>query len=248
MTHSKPAKVADRGERPPFSRATATADARQVRTNQRFHQELWSRLSGVDFIDSSMVFGALGILCLFPFMITISAAAGGNFADAVADRTGLTKQAAGYVAALFPHGQAPLATLTVSAFLVLGFVGMGAALQQWYKKVFARPPRGWRSVVYGNLIWSGTLLAYLAAQLGLSQVTGVTGSKPLIVAVQFALAVVFWWWTPWVRLVGAVPRQTLFPAGLATAVCYAGLGAFAVLTFSSGIVANYHATATSARS
>ena len=145
------------------------------------------------------------------------------------------------VAALFPHGGAPLATLTVSGFvwLSLGFVAMGSTLQSWYQKVYEQPPRGWRGMVYGNLVWSASLLGYFIVQVALSGVTGPTGSRLLVVVVQLAVAIVFWWWTPWVLLLGGVSWRVLLPSGLATAVCYAGLGGFAAAFFSSAIVSNH---------
>jgi membrane protein len=36
----------------------------------------WSRLNAVDFMNSSLQFAALAVLCLFPFLVVFSAAGG----------------------------------------------------------------------------------------------------------------------------------------------------------------------------
>ena len=37
----------------------------------------WSKLNAIDFMNSSLQFAALAVLCLFPFLITVSAESGG---------------------------------------------------------------------------------------------------------------------------------------------------------------------------
>ena len=38
----------------------------------------WSKLNAVDFMNSSLQFAALAVLCRFPFLITVSAESGGD--------------------------------------------------------------------------------------------------------------------------------------------------------------------------
>src|SRR5215472_159056 len=38
----------------------------------------WARLNAVDFMNSSLQFAALAVLCRFPFLITVSAESGGD--------------------------------------------------------------------------------------------------------------------------------------------------------------------------
>ena len=49
----------------------------------------WSRLNGVDFMNSSLQFAALTVLCLFPFLIIVSAESGGDARHALVARLGL---------------------------------------------------------------------------------------------------------------------------------------------------------------
>ena len=54
----------------------------------------WSRLNAIDFMNSSLQFAALAVLCLFPFLITVSAESGGDARHALVARLGLDQQAA----------------------------------------------------------------------------------------------------------------------------------------------------------
>ena len=55
---------------------------------------------------------------------------------------------------------------------------------------------------------------------------------------QFALSVVFWWWSVHCLLAGQVPWRRLFPAGLATAICYTLVGVYVRIWASWTIVSN----------
>src|SRR5690242_10870776 len=51
----------------------------------------WSHLTGVDFLNSSFAFAALGVVSAFPFLAVVSAAtgAGGGVRQAIVTRMGL---------------------------------------------------------------------------------------------------------------------------------------------------------------
>jgi hypothetical protein len=55
----------------------------------------WSKLNAVDFMNSSLQFAALAVVCLFPFLITVSAESGGDARHALIARLGLDERAAG---------------------------------------------------------------------------------------------------------------------------------------------------------
>jgi membrane protein len=40
---------------------------------------MWTRLNAVDFINSAFQFATYALLCIFPFMIVVTAAAGDDF-------------------------------------------------------------------------------------------------------------------------------------------------------------------------
>ncbi|MGW3725191.1 ribonuclease BN [Streptomyces sp. NPDC000851] len=209
------------------------AAAQRLRTGEA--GRLWSQLTAVDFFGHSFQLAALALLCFFPFLIVVTAAAGRDAAAVVANWLGLNKQAAQAVASLFVPGHGP-ATLTVpSAFLlVLGAVAVAGVLQSWYQMVFSVPVRGWRDIA-ARLYWLATLLAYAAAQAAIGRAVG----GPLLQSLcGLVVATFFWWWSMHVLLAGAVRWRTLFPSALATGVCWAGLGVFSAFYFSAAIVAN----------
>ncbi|GAA3369871.1 hypothetical protein GCM10020367_14250 [Streptomyces sannanensis] len=199
---------------------------------------LWSRLTAVDFFGNAFQLAALSILCFFPFLIVITAAAGENAAVVLVGWLGLNEEAARAVATLFKPGQIS-GTLTLpSAFLmILGALAVAGTLQTWYRRVFDVPGRGWRDVAAQGY-WVAALLAYGAAQAAGGRALGTVGGVVLQGLFGFVLAMCFWWGSMRVLLAGDVRWRALFPPALATGVCWVGLGAFSARYFSAAIVAN----------
>ena len=56
---------------------------------------LWTRLNAADFINSAFQFATYALLCIFPFMIVVTAAAGGSFRKVIIARLGLDPQPPG---------------------------------------------------------------------------------------------------------------------------------------------------------
>jgi hypothetical protein len=50
-----------------------------TRVGARAPGKYWSRLTAVDFMNSSFAFSALAVLCGFPFLAVLNAAIGGDF-------------------------------------------------------------------------------------------------------------------------------------------------------------------------
>jgi membrane protein len=199
--------------------------------------KLWSRLSAVDFMNSSMVFAALAVLCLFPLLLIIGAVLGRDVVQSLVHRLGFSQDATNDVMDLFAKGDAPLSTLSWTSipFLVFSAYAIASTLQAWYQKVFAQPPGGWKSLVFGNLAWVAALIVYLSLSLAAGKALESTGAL-IVGLVQLTLAILFWWSGAYVLFFGAVSWRALFPAALATTLFYAGLGAFAAVGFSSGVV------------
>ncbi|GAB3969111.1 hypothetical protein GCM10029978_039800 [Actinoallomurus acanthiterrae] len=199
---------------------------------------LWSRLNAVDFYGASFQLAALAILCFFPFLIVVTAAAGRDAAAVVAGWLGLNREAAQDVAALFEHGPGS-GTLTITSvcLLVVGALAVAGTLQQWYERVFDVPGRGLRGVA-AQFSWLAALVAYAIVQATAGRTLGPAGGPVLQGLFGFALATLFWWGSMKVLLMGAVSWRALFPAALATAVCWMGLGVFSAHFFSASIVAN----------
>ena len=126
---------------------------------------LWTRLNAADFINSAFQFATYALLCIFPFMIVVTAAAGGSFRKVLIARLGLNPQAATDVDRLIASGSQALASLTVLgiAFLTLFAIGIATNLQTWYQKVYDQPPPpgDWMRPLLSRLVWVAGLLASL---------------------------------------------------------------------------------------
>lgn len=199
---------------------------------------MWDRLTAVDFFGHSFQLAALGILCFFPFLMVVTAAAGTSAAQLVVGRLGLDREAAQAVVTLFkPYPSSGTLTVTSACLLALGAMAVAGTLQSWYQSVFDVPGRGWRDVPV-RMYWLAALFAYAAAQAALGQALGARGGPVLEGLAGFALATFFWWWSMKLLLAGAPSWRSLLPAALATGVCWAGLGVFSARYFSSSIVSN----------
>jgi membrane protein len=202
----------------------------------------WSQLNAVDFMNSSLQFAALAVLCLFPFLVTVSAEWGGDARHALIARLGLNKQAAQDLNQLMSSGGHAASDLSIfgGLLVVLGALGIASTLQLWYQRVYDQPPaHKWTRQLADRLLWLVGLVIYLVAQdFAWTRVEKVDTGRVLFYVVTFGLALVFYWWTPHVLLLGRVPWRRLFPTGVATAVCITGLGAFSALLFSAQIVSS----------
>jgi len=101
----------------------------------------WSRLNAIDFMNSSLQFAALAVLCLFPFLITVSAESGGDARHALVARLGLDQQAARDVDQLMSSGTHAVTTLSIigAAVVLLGALGIASTLQVWYERAYGQP-------------------------------------------------------------------------------------------------------------
>jgi membrane protein len=200
---------------------------------------VWYRLNAVDFMNSSLQFAALGVLCLFPFLIIVSAGTGHDLRKTVITRMGLDQQAAHDVGTLISPGNHAVTSLSVlgGLLIALGAIGIASTLQAWYERVYDQPPpkRWWRQLADRSL-WLAGFIFYLAAQEFIANELGDVGRRIPVYVVTFFIAVVFYTWTLHVLLLGRLHWAELFPGGLATAVCVTGLGAFSAWLFSGQIV------------
>jgi membrane protein len=203
--------------------------------------KIWSRLNAVDFMNSSMQFAALAILCLIPFLVIVAAETGGDARPALIRRMGLNRAAAQDVNSLMSTGTHAAATLTVlgAVFVLLGAIGIASTLQAWYQRVYDQKSRvRWTRSLAAQLIWISGLVIYLALQDFLGRELTHHGARIFIYLVFFGVAVAFYWWTQHILLFGRVGWRPLFPAALATGLCVTGLGAFSALLFSGQIVSS----------
>jgi membrane protein len=202
----------------------------------------WTKLNAVDFMNSSLQFAALAVLCLFPFLIIFSAGGGGDARHALVARLGLDNKAAQDVDQMMSSGRPAVTTLSIvgAAIVVVGAIGVASTLQLWYQRVYNQPPaRKLTRQLASRLLWLAGLLGYLTAQdFSFIHLKHAGGARVPVYLATFILAVPFYWWTPHVLLLGRVAWRRLFPAAVATAVCVTGLGVFSSLVFSGQIVSS----------
>lgn len=203
----------------------------------------WSRLTALDFMNSSMQFSALALLCLFPFLIIIAAEGGGDVRPALIRRLGLNRAAAQDVDALMSTGSHAAATLNVlgGALVILGAIGVASTLQAWYQKVYDQPTgTRWTRKIAAQAVWLVGLVVYLSLQDLLYRAVAPAGVRVAVYAGFLALAAMFYWWTQHVLLMGRVTWRHLLPGAIGTGVCVTGLTVFSTYVFSGQIVSSYH--------
>jgi len=198
----------------------------------------WSRLGAVDFMNSALMFAGLFLVCFFPFLAVVDAATGRNTQQTITDRLGLNPQASKDVDALISAGHQTVSALSVlgAIVLVLFAIGIPGVLQAWYEKVYhQQAPYGGLRQFTRKLIWLAAFLAYIWLEALTGQQTGPAGGRLLTFVCEFAIAVLFWWWTVRFLLDGRISWRALFPAALATGFCLTGLAVFSLLLFSGSI-------------
>jgi membrane protein len=202
----------------------------------------WSRLTAVDFMNSSMVFAALALLCLFPFLTILAAATGRSIRHTIIIRLGLNHQAASDIDDLISSGQHAVTNVTVlsGAFLVFGMIGLAATLQGWYRRVYDQPPHGGLKAIVSEVVWVLLYVAYITIQVQIGQHVGPLGDHVLVFAGDFICAVIFWTVSCYVLLLGRVSWRALIPTGMATGVCVTGLAVFSSLLFSSSLISGFN--------
>ena len=203
-------------------------------------EDLCRRLAALDFINQGMVFAATLLLCLFPFLIVVSALAGRSMADTLARTTGLTGRAAADVGHLFAPTAATTGAVigTVSmVFFVFGGIAAATALQQIYERVFDLPHRPVKDLPLR--------LAWLALLMGTSLLTGWAapglrhvGGPALLAAAGLVWSTGFWWLTMRILLASRLSWRALLPAACATGVLYVAMEVVFSLFFSAMVISN----------
>jgi membrane protein len=203
-------------------------------------EDLWRRLVSMDVINQGMVFAATLLLCLFPFLIVVSALAGRSVVNVLARYTGLNGQAAADADHLFASSAATASAVVGTASMVLfvlGGIAAAAALLQIYERAFDLPHRGMKDIP--------RLLASLALLIGTSLLTGWAGpglrhagGLALLAAAGLVWATGFWWLMMRILLAKRVPRRMLFFAACATGVLYVAMEVVFSLFFSAMVISD----------
>ena len=205
-------------------------------------EDVWRRLDTMDFINRGMVFAATLLLCLFPFLIVVSALADRSAAQSLTRRTGLNAQAAADIGHLFASSAATTSAVVGTAsmvFFVFGGIAAAAALQEIYERAFGLPHRRIKDLPHR--------LAWLAVLIGASLLTGwagpwlrYAGGLALLAAAGLVWATGFWWLTMRILLAGRISWRALFPAACATGVLYVAMQTIFSLVFSAMVISDEH--------
>ena len=202
----------------------------------------WGRLNAVDFMTSATQFSALAILCLIPVLLIVATATGHDIRQTLSSRMGLNPHAAKDLNDLMSSGHHALGGLNLIgiAFLLFGGLGIASTLESWYTKVYGLPPLHKRILdLLIHLVWIFAFVVYYASQeFVVREIGGVAHQVPVFV-VSFFVALVFYSCTIFALLGGRLGLRSVFPGGLATAICVTGLSVFSYLFFSGYLISNF---------
>ena len=202
--------------------------------------ELWTRLNAIDFINQAFILASLLFLCVVPFLMLVAALKGADFVDNLSRRLSLNDAASQDVRTLFASSATTLASTTVLSAIGLAFwaVAVAAVIKGYYVKVFDVDPKNakglWRLPVW-FIVVGGTSTGVAVVNRWLNDLSA---GSVLAWVFGFAVSVAFWWWSMHFLVAGRRTWRYLLPSALATAVCFAGLRAFAVLALSSAVTSN----------
>jgi membrane protein len=187
-----------------------------------------------------MLFAAIQLLCLFPFLIIARTLAHQSTTADTIERFGLNHDAATAVTKVFgpPSSYSTALTGLSYVFFALSGLAVAGAVQDLYEAAFDIPGRGMKDTPR-RLIW---LIAYAAAGLVVGFATPWlydSGGPVLYGAFTLIGATCFWWFSMWLLLRGRLTWRELFPSALATGVCWLGMIIVFRLTISNTIVTDY---------
>jgi membrane protein len=203
-----------------------------------FAERLWNRLTELDFINKGMLFGAVLLLCAFPFFIIVNSLLGQSAAIGLVRRLGLNQHAAADVSHVLAPASATSADLSGLAyvFFILGGMAAAAAVTDLYQQVFQLEPRGMKNRPR-ELIWLATVIgtSIIASRVGPALHHSV---GPFVYVLGVGVLTLFWWFSMWMLLAGRVRWRALLPAAIATAICWTGMEVAFALTFSNDIISD----------
>lgn len=191
---------------------------------------LLERLASVGFIQTGVVLAAQTFLALLPLLIVVSAFAPSAVSDSVShtlrSRLGLSGSTDQIVDSVLNSRDSLRGSISVFGVLVAlaSATSFTRALQRTYELSWGLPRGGLRGSVRG-LVWLAGLAIYLT-------VLGVTlhlihGGPPITLVrgvLTWLGAVMLWWWTPFVLLLGRVRPLALLPSGVLSGVTMIALG------------------------
>jgi membrane protein len=206
-----------------------------------FAQELVNGLGAVNFGDRIIIFGACLLVSVLPLIIVLSAFAGHRIQDDIAQHLGLSAQGDRVVEGLFKASVKSF-DLAIFVSLLLSFAGTVAvarSVEVIYERAFEYSPLGPRQGFLRCLVWVLFVGGVVIADSAIGKTLRDRPAGPAVISVVelvgFAL---FFWWSIHFLLGGRESWRGVFPAAIATALFWVGLGVFAAFYFSSTIVSD----------
>ena len=194
------------------------------------------RLLALDFMNQAMALAGTVLLCVFPFLIVLSALRGRSAAGVLSRRLGLNQQAAADMGQLFNSSSATSATVTTLclALVVLFALAAAKSVQQLYQRIFELDSLGARDIPR-CMIWLGLAMGLLGLMGLVGPWARARGPVPygIVVLVGFTG---FWWFAMWFLMGGRVTWRGLLPSAVATGLCWLGMTAVFSVTFSGMII------------
>ena len=200
---------------------------------------LWHRLDALDFMNQALLLAGTLLLCVFPFLIVLSALSGRGAASSFSRRLGLNQQAAADLGHLFTSSGTTSATINTACLVLLVLFALAGAnaIQQLYERIFDLDSRGVRDLLR-RLIWAALVVGWIF----LSGLVGPTvrAGGPVAVGIVILVAFTgFWWFAMRFLLGGRITWRRLFPCAVATGLCWLGMVAVFSATFSGMVISSY---------
>jgi membrane protein len=219
-------------------RARHGIEAAEERYSGSAAEDLWHRLNALDFMNQAMILAGTLLLCVFPFLIVLSALAGRGAASSFSRRLGLNQQAAADLGHLFTSSGATFATITTACLVLLvlfAFAGANA-VQQVYERIVELDSRGARDMAR-RMIWARLVVGwlFLGDLVGPWARAGGPALFGIVVLVGFTG---FWWFAMRFLLGGRITWRRLLPCAVATGLCWLGMVAVFSATFSGMVISS----------
>ena len=204
-------------------------------------QELIRALNAVDFGNRIVLFGASMLLSVLPLIVLLSAFANSRVDDDISRHLGLNNQGARIVGGLFRTSAASFnfAVLLSLLLSLAGTIAVARSIQVVYERAFDRSPAHGIRNLLRCLVWVSSLAGLLIADALYSKSLRSRPAGPLVLGlVDFAVLLLFFWWSFHFLLVGRESWRRIVPSAIATALFWIGLGVVASIYFSSNIVSD----------
>jgi membrane protein len=220
-------------------RARALARAARGRFDGSPAQVFLRQLGALDFVNTSILFGAALLTSVLPFIILLSSLANHRIDSDLSRHIGLNQQGALIVSQLFTPSPAHSVAAIVTAliFAAAGTMAVAGSLRVIYERVFGLRHRGWKDVPR-FATWAGVLFGVLVAESVISEAMHAPAGPVGQGLVTYAGVAAFFWWTMHFLLAGRVHWRQLVRPAILTALFWMGLELFSAAYFSPAIVSD----------